>query len=305
MEPNFVGLGPYHFAAGMNNKAVFYLLDEDEATITQEYVASVKKLSIGVNYAVALLSDGRLFVHIIENTGVLESDRESKILPDKDEKDGRIVSADIKGEMLIYATSSGKIRYFLLDEWTEVNCFEHSAPLKLSFPDQAGTRLLIIDEHSRGYIYSAVDDSLLEVDNLPPSVLGCLWDSEDGHIFTIWDAHNQLYTYTIHDQHIDGEKIEFVASGRKPKGQSPLLLSGGFLFLQTSSGKLNRITLPSHRFLTPNGPMTIDDLENCLSLRKWSNAHVVCTDLDTDEAWNSAGEGNGRKMISLLGVSFL
>jgi len=32
MEPNFVGMGPYHFAAGMNNKAVFYLLDEDEPT---------------------------------------------------------------------------------------------------------------------------------------------------------------------------------------------------------------------------------------------------------------------------------
>ena len=156
------------------------------------------------------------------------------------------------------------------------------------------TRLLIIDEHSRGYIYSAVDDSLLEIDNLPPTVSGCLWDAEDGHVFAIWDTHNQLYTYTIHDQHIDGEKIEFVASGRKPKGQTPLLLSGGFLFLQTNSGKLNRITLPSHRFLTPNGPVTEEDLENALSLRKWANAHIICSELDIDDAWNIAGQGTGQ-----------
>lgn len=54
--------------------------------------------------------------------------------------EGQIVSADIKGEMLIYTTSNAKIRYFLLDEWIEVNSFEHSAPIKNAFPDQAGTR---------------------------------------------------------------------------------------------------------------------------------------------------------------------
>jgi len=109
-------------------------------TPIQEYISTVKKISIGANYAVALLSDGRLFVHIIEANDVLEPDRESKILPEKDENDGKIVSADIKGEMLIYASSNGKVRYFVLDDWAEVNCYEHSAPLKLSYPDQAGTR---------------------------------------------------------------------------------------------------------------------------------------------------------------------
>lgn len=62
--------------------------------------------------------------------------------------------------------------------------------------------MLIIDEHSRGYIYSAVDDSLLEIENLPPGVQGCLWDADDTHIFTIWDNHNQLFIFAIQDQHI-------------------------------------------------------------------------------------------------------
>lgn len=70
----------------MNNKATFYLLDDDEInTVTQEYVSSVKRLSIGINYAVALLSDGRLFVHIIEQNGILEPERESKIFPEKED----------------------------------------------------------------------------------------------------------------------------------------------------------------------------------------------------------------------------
>ena len=29
LEPTFVGVGPYHMAAGMNNKAIFHSLEED------------------------------------------------------------------------------------------------------------------------------------------------------------------------------------------------------------------------------------------------------------------------------------
>lgn len=161
----------------------------------------MRKISLGDNYAVATLSDGRLYVHIIEQDEVLQNERESKMLPDaKNAQDGTIISADIRGEMLIYTTSGGKIRYFLLDEWTEVNCFEHSAAIKSAFPDQSGIRIFIVDIHSKGFIYSAVDDSLLEVPELPPNVSGCLWDAEDGHILCVWDNHNQIHTYSIHHQ---------------------------------------------------------------------------------------------------------
>ena len=114
-------------------------------------MSSVRKISLGDNYAVATLSDGRLFVHLIEQDEDLQNERESKMLPEaKNAQDGSIISADIRGEMLIYTTSNGKIRYFLLDEWTEVNCFEHSAAIKSAFPDQSGIRVLVVDIHSKG-----------------------------------------------------------------------------------------------------------------------------------------------------------
>lgn len=82
-----------------------------------------------------------------------------------------------------------------------------------------------------------------------------------------------------------------MAKGRKPKGQSALMLSGGFLYLQTNSGKLNRITLPSHRFLTSNGEPSTEDLENCVALRKWPMAHKICNEIDSLESWNMAAIG--------------
>ena len=100
--------------------------------------------------------------------------------------DSEIVSASIKGEMLIYSTKNGKIHYFLLDEWNEVNCYEHQFQLKQIYPDQAATRLLLVDENSRGSVYSPVDDSLLEIENFPATIQGCLWDAEDSHVFCIW-----------------------------------------------------------------------------------------------------------------------
>ena len=42
LEPTFVGVGPYHLAAGMNNKAVFHSLEEDWKC-TQEQFRSKRK----------------------------------------------------------------------------------------------------------------------------------------------------------------------------------------------------------------------------------------------------------------------
>ena len=187
IEPSFIGMGPYHFCAGLNNKAVFHILDMvDTKPIVHEYASTIKSISVGIDYSVALLSDGRLYLQIIENNSI-QPERESKIFPESNQaKLSPIVSASIKGEMLIYSTRNGKVHYFLLDEWSEVNCYEHPSQLKHIFPDQAATRLLLVDENSRGSIYSPVDDSLLEIDDFSATIQGCLWDSEDSHVFCTW-----------------------------------------------------------------------------------------------------------------------
>ena len=37
LEPTFVGVGPYHLAAGMNNKAVFHSLEEDWKSTQEQF----------------------------------------------------------------------------------------------------------------------------------------------------------------------------------------------------------------------------------------------------------------------------
>ena len=97
-----------------------------------------------IDYAVALLSDGRLYLHIIENNSI-QPERETKVFPEGADQ-SLITNALIRGEMMIYVTIKGKIHYFLIDEWSEVNCYEHGSPLKAIYADQAATRLLLVDE---------------------------------------------------------------------------------------------------------------------------------------------------------------
>ena len=145
---------------------VFHTLDEDTEPISHEYSATVKKVSVGIDYAAVHLADGRLHLHIIEQSDI-QPERESRLFPAANAKDqSAIISSHIKGEMLIYSTQNGKIHYFLLDEWNEVNCYEHKTNLKSIYPDQVATRLLLIDENSHGAIYSPVDDSLLPIDQV-------------------------------------------------------------------------------------------------------------------------------------------
>ena len=41
VEPSFLGIGPYHFAAGMNNRAWFYLLGDRGMIKTLIYCAKL------------------------------------------------------------------------------------------------------------------------------------------------------------------------------------------------------------------------------------------------------------------------
>lgn len=189
-----------------SNFLVFHTLDEDTEPISHEYSATVKKVSVGIDYAAVHLADGRLHLHIIEQSDI-QPERESRLFPAANAKDqSAIISSHIKGEMLIYSTQNGKIHYFLLDEWNEVNCYEHKTNLKSIYPDQVATRLLLIDENSHGAIYSPVDDSLLPIDQvsvklrveslarriLETIILFCSYENNSINIFLVFCHHSRL-----------------------------------------------------------------------------------------------------------------
>ena len=69
------------------------------------------------------------------------------------------------------------------------------------------------------------------------------------------------------------------------------MLHNGFLYLQTNSGKLNRITLTSHKFKSTTVKLSEEDLNSALALRQWEAAFLICSQLDNEESWIRAGEG--------------
>jgi hypothetical protein len=50
----------------------------------------------------------------------------------------------------------GHIHYFFLEDWKLVTDFQHTAGFRELYADQMGSRLIVVDDQSEGYIYSPV-----------------------------------------------------------------------------------------------------------------------------------------------------
>jgi WD repeat-containing protein 19 len=66
VEPSFVSLGPYHCAAGMNNRAWFFELGQNKATLLRdrEYLGTVTSLRLNAEYA-SVLYEGKIQLHMV------------------------------------------------------------------------------------------------------------------------------------------------------------------------------------------------------------------------------------------------
>uniref|UniRef100_A0A4W3IDX9 WD repeat domain 19 n=1 Tax=Callorhinchus milii TaxID=7868 RepID=A0A4W3IDX9_CALMI len=66
LEPNFIAVGPYHVAVGMNNRAWFYSLGENgvEKLKDTEYLGTVTNMCLNSDYAAALF-ENRVQLHMV------------------------------------------------------------------------------------------------------------------------------------------------------------------------------------------------------------------------------------------------
>jgi WD repeat-containing protein 19 len=75
VEPTFLGIGPGHYAAGMNNRVWFYALGPPDGHGAQqpgpkrfvkdkEYSANVQSVRLNELYA-AVLHDGKVLLHLV------------------------------------------------------------------------------------------------------------------------------------------------------------------------------------------------------------------------------------------------
>ncbi|XP_072262418.1 WD repeat-containing protein 19 [Pyxicephalus adspersus] len=292
VEPNFVAVGPYHVAVGMNNRAWFYALTENgvEKMKDMEYLGTVASMSLNSDYAAALF-EGKVQLHMIEGESLeAQEERETRLFPSADEK-YRILCHSLTGDFLIYGTNTGLLKYFYLEDWQYVNEYRHPVSIRKIFPDTSGTRLVLIDEKTEGFVCCPQNDNLYEIPNLSPTIKGILWENwpMDKGVFCAFDD-DKVFTYVFHKDTIQGSKVILAGGTKLPYGHKPVLLHNGELTCQTQSGMLNNIYLGTHSFQNKIKDAEPKELKKMLTqtlmLRRFLDSWDLCIALNAEESWN-------------------
>uniref|UniRef100_A0A8C6ZLX4 WD repeat-containing protein 19 n=1 Tax=Nothoprocta perdicaria TaxID=30464 RepID=A0A8C6ZLX4_NOTPE len=295
VEPSFVAIGVYHLAVGMNNRAWFYALGENNVKKLKdvEYLGTVASMHLNSDYAAALF-EGKVQLHMIESASLdAQEERETRLFPADDDK-CRILCHALTGDFLIYGTDTGVIHYFFMEDWQYVNEYRHPVSVRKIFPDPNGTKLVFIDDKSDGFVYCPVNDSLHEIPNFSPTIKGVLWENwpMDKGVFAAYDD-DKVYTYVFHKDAIQGSKVILAGSTEVPFSHKPLLLYNGELTCQTQSGKTNSICLSTHSFLGNLKDFGRNELTKMLTqtlmLKRFSEAWEVCKLLNDQSGWNELG----------------
>ncbi|XP_066041722.1 WD repeat-containing protein 19 isoform X2 [Chamaea fasciata] len=292
VEPSFVAIGVYHLAVGMNNRAWFYALGENNVKKLKdvEYLGTVASMHLNSDYAAALF-EGKVQLHMIESEGLgAQEERETRLFPADDDK-YRILCHALTSDFLIYGTDTGVIHYFYIEDWQYVNEYRHPVSVRKVFPDPNGTRMAFIDDKSDGFVYCPVNDRVYEIPDFSPTIKGILWENwpMDKGVFVAFDD-DKVYTYVFHKDAIQGSRIILAGGTEVPYSYKPLLLYNGELTCQTQSGKTNNIYLSTHSFLgnlKGFGPDRLRQmLTQTLMLKRFSEAWEVCKLLNDQSCWD-------------------
>ncbi|XP_072170705.1 WD repeat-containing protein 19-like [Diadema setosum] len=291
VEPTFVALGPYHLAAGMNNRAWFYVLSDKgpEKLKDREYLGTIQSMCLNADYA-AVAFENKVQLHLIESEGAGDNeDRETRLFPDK-ESSSKITCHTITADFLIYGTNNGELMYFFIEDWQFVNEFRHLVGIRRLFSDPSGTRLVFIDDKSDGFVYNPVNDQTLEIPNFSPTIKNVLWENGFNYkgVFVAYDE-EKVYTYLYSRETVNGPAVILVGTTKLPFAQQPLMLHNGELMCQTQSGKTQGLQLSTHNFLErPQDlpPSTLRSaLQKSILLHQYKEAWTLCQLLNSKEAW--------------------
>jgi WD repeat-containing protein 19 len=319
VEPAFMALGPNHLATGMNNRIWFYSCQTQancHLVNEQEYIGTVESVSLNATHAVVLI-EGRVYLHSIERDG----DSRTMIFPRK-EDDRTITCASIVGNFLIYAHSNGRLQYYSLVDGTEVNEWKHhSMGIKKIYPNQEGTRVVVIDSMGGAWLYNPVNDDCIAIQDFPPSSDRILWDTVDPCVFVASDStsfHTFIYTQVERggsgvrrlgniELGPEGELQVEPASTPLVHGNIGVLLVDGTVICQQSNGSLTQQRLRTHELLNSTGRPLSESAERqrlcfkqSLALNRLQYAFKVALSLNQKEIWLAMG----RRSLECLDIGW-
>eukprot|EP00927_Polykrikos_kofoidii_P000378 TRINITY_DN10136_c0_g1_i1.p1 TRINITY_DN10136_c0_g1~~TRINITY_DN10136_c0_g1_i1.p1 ORF type:complete len:1380 (-),score=277.95 TRINITY_DN10136_c0_g1_i1:218-4357(-) len=319
VEPTFVALGPSHLATGMNNRVWFYACVHQgmsHLVNEQEYIGRVESVSLNATHACVLI-EGRVYLHPIEkNSG----DGKTTIFPRK-EDDRTITTASIVGSFLIYAHSNGRLQYYSLVDGIEVNEYKHENGIKKCFPNEEGTRVIIIDSVGAAWLYNPVNDDCISIPDFPLSADTILWDTVDPSVFVASDQSN-FYTFVYTQVEVggsgvrclgnvelgqDGELRIEVTPTPLAHGQVGVLLVDGTVVCQQSNGVLLQQRLRTHELLSVTGPPISESVERqrvcfrqALGLNRFQFVFKVGLALNSKDLWIAMG----RRCLECLDIGW-
>lgn len=210
IEPQIIALGAKHVAAGMNNRVFYHRISSNPANqqcTDQEYQGSVKDIQLNAQYA-AVLADSKVYLHTIEGAG---RDQQRMTFPTRDEGSyAKITCLALTDDFLFFGTEGGTLEVFYLSEWVMLSGVELrlDKEIKSIYPNPTGTRVVVVDIHSRAYLFNPVtgggfNQSITRFDDSEStqsiqSISNVLWDLKEKNIVVIVDGrfmHTFVYVF--------------------------------------------------------------------------------------------------------------
>ncbi|KAG7164498.1 WD repeat-containing protein 19-like [Homarus americanus] len=165
VEPNFLGVGPYHLMVGMNNRAWIYTLGEDSAALLRdrEYLGTITSVRVNSDYA-SVLYEGKIQFHLLEGETGEDEERESRLFPSADQADMHITDHALTADFLIYSTDTGGLYFFFIEDWQTVSDYRHTTSVSNIYAEPSGRRLVLVDSKGEGHHVE-----LIGTTKIPPS----------------------------------------------------------------------------------------------------------------------------------------
>lgn len=269
IEPTFVAVGPGTAAVAMNNEAHHYTFvptgkkdGKVQALGRRAYPSVLDAIKVSSTFA-AVLYDGKVLVHVLDEKAASQFPHPQVTLPDK--ADVRIGGIALTEQFLIYTTNAGRIVLFSLQDFLPVVEYPHTASpiIKGIFPNMSGTRVAFIDGNNAAFVLNPTTEVATQIDSVRPGTKLLLWDAGEFGILVGMDSKRfTTYVYTPNSRH--GPTCEAVmreGSDDKaqhtplPYGCAPVALLRGNVTCQMPNGSLSTVPLTTHKGVYRSRPV--------------------------------------------------